>query len=133
MSDIFELATRRKLRFATSAIGEVTTEQLWDLPLTHKTKVSLDVIAIAVAKDLRDLGDFSFVEAKPDPRKEILALQLDILKHVINVKKAEAAAALDANKKAERKQKILEALEKKEGGELESKSKEELLAELNNL
>ena len=101
--------------------------------LTHKTKVSLDVIAIAVAKDLRDLGDFSFVEAKPDPRKEILALQLDILKHIINVKKAEAAAALDANKKAERKQKILEALEKKEGGELESKSKEELLAELNNL
>ena len=132
MSDIFELATRRKLRF-TSAIGEVTTEQLWDLPLTHKTKVSLDVIAIAVAKDLRDLGDFSFVEAKPDPRKEVLALQLDILKHVINVKKAEAAAALDASKKAERKQKILEALEKKEGGELESKSKEELLAELNSL
>ena len=38
MSDIFELATRRKLRFTTSAIGEVTTEQLWDLPSRIKPK-----------------------------------------------------------------------------------------------
>jgi len=129
---IFEQATRKQLRFP-STVGELSTEQLWELPLTHKTKVSLDGIAIAVAKGLRDVGEFSFVEAKPDPLKETLTLQLEILKRIIEVKKAEAEAKLLADKKAERKQKILEALEKVEGSELAAKSKEELLAELNSL
>lgn len=73
------------------------------------------------------------MEAKPDPLKETLTLQLEILKRMIEVKKAEAEAALEATKRAERKQKILEALEKVEGSELAAKSKEELLAELNSL
>ena len=132
MTDIFEQAARRKLRFASS-VGDLTAEQLWDLPLTHKTKVSLDALAIAIAKELRDLGDFSFVEAKPDPRNNVLTLSLDILKRVINVKMAEAVMAQQIAKQAERKQKILEALEKLEGNELAAKSRDELLAELNGL
>jgi len=132
MMDIFEQAARRKLRFASS-VGDLTAEQLWDLPLTHKSRPSLDTIAIATAKELRDLGEFSFVDVKPDPRKDAISLQLEILRRVIEVKMAEAAAALEAARRAERKQKILAALEKVEGSELASKSKEELLAELNGL
>lgn len=129
---IFEQAARRKLRFVSS-IGNLVAEQLWDLPITHKSKPSLDEIAIAYAKGLRDLGEFSFVEAKPDPRKEECELALAILKRVIEVKMAEAALAQEAARRAERKQKILEALEKLEGSELATKSRDELLAELNGL
>jgi len=132
MTDIFEQAARRKLRFASS-VGDLTAEQLWDLPLTHKSRPNLNELAIATAKELRDLGDFSFVDVKPDPRKDVLTLQLAIQKRVIEVKMAEAALAQEAAKRAERKQKILEALEKLEGNELASKSRDELLAELNGL
>ena len=134
MTNIFEQAARMRppLRFA-SAVGDLTAEQLWDLPLTHKSRPSLNELAIATAKELRDLGDFSFVDVKPDPRKDTITLQLDILKRVIEVKMAEAIAAQNAAKSAERKQKILEALEKKEGSELDAKSKDELLAELSKL
>jgi hypothetical protein len=132
MTDIFEQAARKKLRFASS-VGDLTAEQLWDLPLTHKSRPSLNELAIATAKELRDLGDFSFVDVKPDPRKDVLTLQLAIQKRVIEVKMAEAALAQEASKRAERKQKILEALEKLEGNELAAKSRDELLAELNGL
>ena len=132
MTDIFEQAARKKLRFASS-VGDLTVEQLWDLPLTHKSRPNLNELAIATAKELRDLGDFSFVDVKPDPRKDVLTLQLEIEKRIIEVKMAEAALAQEAAKRVERKRKILEALEKVEGSELASKSKEELLAELNSL
>ena len=130
--NIFEQAARRKLRFASS-VGDLTAEQLWDLPLTHKSRPNLNDLAIATAKELRDLGEFSFVEAKPDPRKDVLTLQLEIQKRIIGVKMAEAALRQEADKRAERKEKILEALDKVEGSELASKSKEELLAMLNAL
>ena len=132
MTDIFEQAVRRKLRFASS-VGDLTVEQLWDLPLTHKSRPNLNELAIATAKELRDLGDFSFVDVKPDPRKDVLTLQLQIQKRIIEVKMAEAATRQEAIKRDERKQKILEALEVREGNELATKSKEELLAELNSL
>jgi len=132
MTDIFEQATRKKLRFASS-VGDLTAEQLWDLPLMHKSRPNLNELAIATAKELRDLGDFSFVDVKPDPRKDILTLQLEIEKRIIEVKMAEAAMRQEADKRAERKQKILEALEKLEGNELASKSRDELLAELSGL
>ena len=131
MTDIFEQATRKKLRF-TSSVGDLTAEQLWDLPLTHKSRPNLNDLAIATAKELRDLGDFSFVDVKPDPRKDILTLQLEIQKRIIEVKMAEAEAAKAAALKAAQKQKALEALEKLDSKDMDSKSREELLAIVNS-
>jgi len=131
MTDIFEQAARRKLRFP-STVGELTAEQLWDLPLTHKSRPNLNELAIATAKELRDLGDFSFVDVKPDPRKDVLTLQLAIEKRVIEVKLAEASLAQAAALKAAEKQKALEALEKLDSKDMDSKSREELLAIVNS-
>ena len=107
MTDIFEQATRKKLRF-TSSVGDLTAEQLWDLPLTHKSRPNLNDLAIATAKELRDLGDFSFVDVKPDPRKDVLTLQLAIQKRIIEVKMAEAEADRAANQKKAMKEELLE-------------------------
>ena len=58
---MFEKATRRKLRF-TSAAGLLSTEDLWDLPLTSATgKANLDDIAKALNRRLKDAEEVSFV------------------------------------------------------------------------
>jgi hypothetical protein len=131
--NIFEHASRVKLRFS-SIVGELTTEQLWDLPLTNKGgRANLDAIARAVHAELKGLEEVSFVECKPDPRKDELELELEILKHVIAVKLAEREAADQAATKAQRRAKLLDALASKENDELVGMSKDDILAELNSL
>lgn len=128
---IFEKASRRKLRFETPN-GLLTVDDLWDLPLTSKTKVSLDALACSVYKRIEQSEKMSFVaEAKPADADAILAL--DILKRVIAVKQEEAEAAARrraANKQAE---KIMEIIERKEDQKLEGATVEELRAQLKEL
>lgn len=85
MSDIFEQASKLKLRFATSK-GMQTVEDLWGLSLE-----SLDTIAVAVDKQLDTAGKKSFI-GKKDTTNKTLELQLEILKHIIEVKLEEKAA-----------------------------------------
>lgn len=93
--NLFELASREKLRFWSSK-GELTTEQLWDLSLTSSRGVSLNELAVAASRGLRELGEESFVDSTPNPLKKTLQLRLEILKRVIEVKQAENAAAAQA-------------------------------------
>ncbi len=131
--NIFERASRRKLRFESDR-GDLTAEQLWDLPLIDtRGRLNLDQMARGVNTVLKSLEGESFVEIKPDPRKIELELQLDILKHVIASKMADAAAAEKRAANVARQQKILAALANREDQELTAKSKEELLAELEQL
>lgn len=132
--DIFEKASRKKLRFPSS-VGDLTTEQLWDLPLvsTAKGKATLDAIARNVNANLKSVTEESFVDVRPNPLKADYELQLDILKHVIAVKIAEAEAAKSRAEKAAKRSKILEALAAKEDAELGAKSKDDLLKELADL
>lgn len=130
---IFEQASRQALRF-DSTVGDLITEQLWDLPLISRSgRPSLDSIARAVHMELKDLDEVSFVESKPDPRKEDLELQLDILKHIIAVKKADNEAALKRAEDAERRQRLLAALSSKQDAALTAMSEDEIKAELAKL
>lgn len=132
--DIFEKASRKKLRFPSS-VGDLTTEQLWDLPLVSnvKGKATLDAIARNVNANLKSVTEDSFVDVRPNPLKADYELQLDILKHVIAVKIAEQEAAKTRAEKAAKRTKLLEALAAKEDAELGAKSKEDLLQELEAL
>lgn len=133
MTDIFEKATRKKLRFPSEK-GDLTVEQLWDLPLTSsRSNLSLDGIARAINTDLKNLAEESFVVTTPDPRKALLELQLDILKHIIAVKLAEAESAKKSAEKAAERAKLLAALGEKEEQELTLLSKEAILARLKEL
>src|SRR5262245_27964224 len=123
---IFERATRQKLRFASS-VGDLNVEQLWDLNLTAKAdKPDLDKLARAVHAELKGIEDGSFVDIKPDPRKGELELKLDILKRIIEVKKADKAAAEKRAENAEQKRRLLAALDSKKEAELAGMSKEQL-------
>jgi hypothetical protein len=131
--DIFERAARAKLRFASS-IGDLTTEQVWDLPLTAKgERPNLDSLARAAFSEIKSLEEGSFVTLTPDPRKVDLELRLDILKHVIAAKLESKAAAEKAAENAERKRKLLSVLASKEEAEMAGMSKDQIEAEIAKL
>jgi hypothetical protein len=130
---MFEKATRLKLRFDTPR-GFLMTEDLWDLPLqtTRQNGVSLDQIAIALNQQLKEAETVSFVDESPRANDR-LQLAFDLVKHVIDVKKAENAAAAIERDRAATKQRILEIIAKKQDSKLEESSIEELQAKLATL
>ena len=79
---IFEKATREKFRYP-SAKGLLTTEQLWELPLTAKSGFSLDDVAKAVNAELKAVDTESFVATEANPAKATLETKLEVVKHVI--------------------------------------------------
>lgn len=129
-TNIFEQAARAKLRFETSA-GLLSAEDLFDLPLTSAVKKpNLDDIAKALHKKLRDEGDaVSFVTpaVKSTATDE---LRFEIVKHVIAVRIAERDAAAEAKARADKKQKLLELIDRKQNQQLEGQTLEELQAQL---
>mgnify|MGYP003424262987 FL=1 len=87
MTNIFERASRLKLRFST-AKGTVTVEELWDFPLE-----TLDTLAQQAHKKLKEQDEASFIPTTTAPRGDAtLQLTFDILKHVIETKFAEEQA-----------------------------------------
>lgn len=129
--NIFEKASRLKLRFP-STVGNLTVEQLWDLPLTARSTANpdLDSVAKAVNADLKGVTEESFVSSSDNPKKAAYELQLEIVKHII----AEKIAARENEKqradRAARKAEILAVLETKQQEELKGKSVEDLQKEL---
>ncbi len=131
---IFEKATRLKLLFSTSKGGSsLKVEDLWDLPLTSTVgRVNLDDIAKALNKQLKSGDEVSFVEPerKSDER---IQLAFDVVRHVINVKLAENAAAKAERDRLEKKQRLMEIIASKQDKALMDKPLEELMKELEAL
>lgn len=129
---MFAFATRKKFRFDTCK-GQVTVEDLWDLPLTATNgRPNLDDIAKELYKKMKDENEMSFVKPTSQVNKEfnIIKAKFDIVKYIIDVKLAEAEAAKKAKETKARNQRILGLIAQKEDEALASKSKEELLAML---
>lgn len=94
--NIFELATRQALRFP-SARGDLTTEQLWDLPLQSKNQFDLDTVAKTVNAALKGVAEESFVSTTNNPAKNKFELMLEVVKHIISTKIKEAEDARQAS------------------------------------
>jgi len=131
MTDLFLLAARNKFRFR-SAAGLITTEQLFDLPLTSTTgKANLNDVAIGLADEIDRAGVRSFVaSATPDPTRTELGQRLDIVKAVIEIKQAENAAELARRAKRDQRSMLLDAIEQADRRELGAKSGDELRKQL---
>lgn len=125
-TNIFEFATRSKLRFA-SAKGELTAENLWDVPLRSSNDFNLDAIAKSASKALKDATEESFVStATRTPAHKRLEVTLETVKHVIATKLAEEAAARKNAERRSEKEKLLRILAEKQEGELSALSKKDL-------
>lgn len=123
---MFEKASRLKVRF-TSKKGSITTEDLWDLPLTD-----LDQIAKGLNKELKEQEEESFIVTRKKSNVE-LEVKFEVVKHVITVKLAESEARSKQAAIKAHKQKIMEIIEAKKDQALGAKSIEELQAELRAL
>jgi DNA-binding transcriptional MerR regulator len=131
-NNLFAEATRRKLRFPTIR-GEVDVERLWEMHLTGHGGFNLDEVAKAIDAT-RTATAKSFVhKAKPSPEHVAAEMKLQVVEHIIKVKLEEAEAAEKKQANQARKQKLLEALEKKQDGELSAKSIEDLRKEIDAL
>lgn len=120
---MFEKASKLKLRF-TSTAGLLETEDLWDLPL-RGYPLSLNEIAKKVNRALKDTEEEDFVGVKATGYSAD-ELRLDILKHIITVKKANAEKAEKSAETKAKKQRILTILEEKADDSLKGKSETEL-------
>jgi len=129
MDDIFLKASKLKLRFDTTK-GELSVEDLWSLPLASNTgRVNLYDIGNELNRQLQASGDV-FVDSDKPRQNDRVELAFNVVKTIIEDKRAEASANRDAAEKAARKQRIREILAEKKDGALKDKSIEELEAEL---
>jgi hypothetical protein len=130
--NIFEQASRQSLRFVTPR-GLQSTEDLWNIPLQSSNGFDLDNLAKAHNKELKAATDESFVVTTEHPMKAELTLKMELIKHVISVKLVERQAAINASAIAEKRQKLLIALQNKQNQELEGLSQEEIQQQLDAL
>lgn len=127
--NIFEAATRKALRYPTSR-GLVSTEQLWQMPLSDKTDFNLDKTARVINAEFKASTEESFVKPTPTAKAKELELMLEVVKHVIAVKLDEKQKAAKRMENAAKRQKLLEQLEKKQDASLEAMSEEDIKKQL---
>ena len=124
MDNIFEQASRLKLRFAIG--GSTSVEQIWDTPMT--TLVDYE-------QTLTDTCEGYTKSTRRNKRARTKAqqeneLRLAIVSYVLDVREQENEAALNAAKTKETNQVILNLIQAKKMDDLASKSVEELEAML---
>ena len=123
--NIFERAVREKTRFAFK--GSIGVEELWDLSLTN-----LDTIYGNLETELESLPKKSLLSTNSKQREEIEFKQ-EIIKYIVETKKAEAEQEFIAKENSVKKQMILDILAKKQNQNYENMSVEELTALANSL
>lgn len=123
---MFEKAVRQKIRFDHK--GSISVEDVWDLDIT-----ALDAIYRPIKKALDAIGEDSLLDAAPHKEKALLQLKVEILKHVVEVKKTEAKKRTEALARKQKVQQFREVLARKQNQEIENLPAEkiaEMLAEL---
>jgi hypothetical protein len=125
MVNMFEKASRIKLRYDYR--GLITVEDLWDLPLQ-----ALDSLYKKYNAEQRASSEDSLLKTTT-PEDAETALRIEILKHVVGVRQAEALAKIEAKAKREKAQQINELIAEKEQQGLRDKSVDELRKMLEEL
>lgn len=134
-NNMFEQATRKKLRFETSK-GYLTVEELWDLPLTSNRQgiPNLNDIAKSLNRAIKETeNEEDFVHPTTTTASTTLHLAFDIVKHVIAIRMAENEEAKTAAEKKAKKQRLMELIEQKQDEKLKGSSLEELQEMVNSL
>ena len=91
--NMFEQATRLKLRFAVGTRVNLTVENLWDLPLTNVKGEDLDHIAIELQEKLSTNEKSFVVQQSKSKETQVNQLKFDIVKHIIDVRLEEQKVA----------------------------------------
>lgn len=123
--NVFEKASREKTRFNYQGI--ISVEDLWDLPVTK-----LDIIYGNLEAELDRLPKKSLLSNSSSQREDIEFKQA-IVKHIVEVKLAEAEQATLEKVNSDKKKMLLDILAKKQQSNYENMSTEELKALIETL
>ena len=123
---MFENALKKGFRYPSTK-GLITTEDLFCLSLGD-----LNEIAKKINKRIKTSDEESFI---PGPNFETSndSKLLDVVKHIINTKLVEQNNSVLEKEKADKKQKLMALISKKNEESLEGMSKEELQKMLEEL
>ena len=125
MEKMFEFALKNKVRFPFK--GLVSVEDLFDLSVRD-----LDGIFKTLNTQVKKSQEESLLTTKTK-EDETLAVQIEIVKHIVKTKLDEAETAKQSKELKEKKQKIMEIIAAKQDESLKNASVEELQAMLANL
>lgn len=125
MEKMFEFALKNKVRFPFK--GLVSVEDLFDLSVRD-----LDGIFKTLNAQVKKSQEESLLATKTK-EDETLAIQIEIVKHIVKTKLDEAETAKQSKELKEKKQKIMEMIAEKKDEALRNASVEELQAMLANL
>lgn len=117
-TNIFEVATRQKYRFPYK--GSISVEDMWDLPVT-----ALDSVFKTLNAKAKQAQEESLLESKTKEDEET-AIKIQIVRHIVGMKQAEALAREKAKENKEMKQRLLEIKASREDKRLEDLSDAEL-------
>ena len=116
--NIFEIASRRKIRFDYK--GQLSVSDLWDLDVQE-----LDIIFKILSVNKRQVSEESLLQTT-STENTLLNMKIDIIKHIVDYKLKLEQANVDRKAKADKKEKVLKALENLEDNSLNNMTKEEL-------
>lgn len=126
---LFEMASQFKFRYPYK--GLITTEDLWDLKPTE-----LDVVYKNLNKELKAFDGDSLIATKSADdgvKANELKNKIEVVKYIFNYKQQEAELYRMAAENAQKKQKLLEALARKQDDALQNMSEEDLKKALSEL
>lgn len=116
---MFEKAARQKLRFPFR--GSISVEDLWDLSVQE-----LDGLYSGLNKRLKESQEESLLSSVKKRADSELQLQVDIIKHIVEVKLQETLDKEQAAEKRDKKRKLMDLISQKKDSELQNKSIEDL-------
>jgi hypothetical protein len=123
---IFEQASRKKLRFAVTGIGNISTEDLWDLSLGKLDEIYAGLAEHAQKQNVTRLMDTNRVD-------DGVSLRMSLIEHVFNTKKAEWEAHKLRVQARQEFNRLLDIKARKQVASLEALSEEELDAKIAEL
>lgn len=125
MENIFEIATRTKMRFPFK--GQISVEDLWDLSVKD-----LDAIYKTLNAQAKKSQEESLLTTKTK-EDETVSVQIEIVKYIVTTKLAEAEAVKKSIELKEKKQKIMKIMSAKQDEALHNMSVDELQKMLDSL
>lgn len=118
MEKLFELATRKKLRFPFK--GQITVEDLWDL-----RPENLDSIYKTLnAENKKEQSEESLMTKKK--QESDLDIQIEIIRYIFNVKLQEANERMQEKERADQRKRLMAIYAQKENEEIARMSKEDI-------
>lgn len=125
-NELFIIASRKKYRFPC-VLGNLTTEQLWELPLTSERAnvATLDNVAKSINAEAKNAREESFVAVKSSAATE-LENKLEIVKYIISVRLAELETAKQKRLREDQRALAKEILASKQIKKMQDMSEEDL-------